>query len=119
MILRIPPSGRSSVAITSPGLVVPPHSRESVTLDEELTFPAKMTSPVDFTQNDFYECGPSAGAGWGDPIVREAERVAAESRGKLEEFVARRTKQAEAKIGQAEVQALADVRAAASELMSR
>jgi F-type H+-transporting ATPase subunit b len=45
----------------------------------------------------------------------EAERVAVEARGKMEEFVARRTKLAEAKIGQAEIQALADVRAAAAE----
>ena len=45
----------------------------------------------------------------------EAERVAAEARGKMEEFVARRTKLAESKIGQAEVQALADVRAAAAD----
>lgn len=45
----------------------------------------------------------------------EAERVAAEARGKMEEFVARRTKLAETKIGQAEAQALADVRAAAAD----
>ena len=45
----------------------------------------------------------------------EAERVAADSRAKMEEFVARRTKLAEAKIGQAEAQALADVRAAAAD----
>ncbi len=45
----------------------------------------------------------------------EAERVAAEARAKMEEFVLRRTKQAEAKIGQAEVQALAEVRAAAAD----
>src|SRR6267154_3285689 len=45
----------------------------------------------------------------------EAERIAAESRAKMEEFVARRTKLAESKIGQAEAQALADVRAAAAE----
>jgi F-type H+-transporting ATPase subunit b len=45
----------------------------------------------------------------------EAERVAAESRVKMEEFVARRTKLAESKIGLAEAQALADVRAAAAE----
>ena len=45
----------------------------------------------------------------------EAERVAAESKAKMEEFVARRTKLAETKIGQAEAQALADVRAAAAE----
>ena len=45
----------------------------------------------------------------------EAERVAAESKTKVEDFVARRTKMAEAKIGQAEAQALADVRAAAAD----
>jgi len=45
----------------------------------------------------------------------EAERVGAEARSKMEEFVARRTKLAEAKIGQAEAQALADVRAAAAD----
>jgi F-type H+-transporting ATPase subunit b len=45
----------------------------------------------------------------------EAERVAAEARTKMEEFVARRTKLAEAKIGQAEAQALADVRATAAD----
>ena len=45
----------------------------------------------------------------------EAKRVAAEARVKMEEFVARRTKLAEAKIGQAEAQALADVRAAAAD----
>lgn len=45
----------------------------------------------------------------------EAERVASEARSKMEEFVARRTKLAEAKIGQAETQALADVRTAAAD----
>jgi F-type H+-transporting ATPase subunit b len=45
----------------------------------------------------------------------EAERVAAEANAKMEEFVARRTKLAEIKIGQAETQALADVRAAAAD----
>ena len=45
----------------------------------------------------------------------EAGLVAAEARVKMEEFVARRTKLAEAKIGQAEAQALADVRAAAAD----
>ena len=45
----------------------------------------------------------------------EAERIAGESRAKMEEFVARRTKMAETKIAQAEAQALADVRAAAAE----
>jgi F-type H+-transporting ATPase subunit b len=45
----------------------------------------------------------------------EAERMSAEAKAKMEEFVARRTKMAEAKIAQAEAQALADVRAAAAE----
>jgi F-type H+-transporting ATPase subunit b len=45
----------------------------------------------------------------------EAERVASEARVKMEEFVARRTKLAQVKIGQAEAQALADVRAAAAD----
>ena len=45
----------------------------------------------------------------------EAERIAAESKTKMEEFVARRTKMAETKIAQAEAQAVADVRAAAAE----
>jgi F-type H+-transporting ATPase subunit b len=45
----------------------------------------------------------------------EAERVAAEARAKTEDFIARRTKLAETKIGQAEVQAVADVRAAAAD----
>jgi F-type H+-transporting ATPase subunit b len=45
----------------------------------------------------------------------EAERVAAESKAKMEDFVARRTKMADAKIAQAEAQAIADVRAAAAD----
>lgn len=45
----------------------------------------------------------------------EAERIAVESKTKMEEFVARRTKLAETKIAQAEAQAVADVRAAAAE----
>ena len=45
----------------------------------------------------------------------EAERIAAESKSKMEEFVARRTKMAETKIAQAEAQAVAEVRAAAAE----
>jgi len=45
----------------------------------------------------------------------EAERLAAEGKAKVEEFVARRTRMAEAKIAQAESQAVADVRAAAAD----
>jgi F-type H+-transporting ATPase subunit b len=44
----------------------------------------------------------------------EAERIAAEAKVKLEDFVTRRTKTAESKIALAEAQALADVRAAAA-----
>jgi len=45
----------------------------------------------------------------------EGERLQAEARAKVEEFVARRTKMAENKIAQAEAQALADVRGSAAE----
>jgi len=45
----------------------------------------------------------------------ESERMNVEAKARTEEFVARRTKMAEAKIAQAEAQALADVRAAAAE----
>jgi len=45
----------------------------------------------------------------------EAERLAVEAKAKMEEFVARRTTMAETKIAQAEAQATADVRAAATE----
>jgi len=45
----------------------------------------------------------------------EAERLAADAKAKVEEFVSRRTKLAETKIAQAEAQAAADVRAAAAE----
>jgi F-type H+-transporting ATPase subunit b len=45
----------------------------------------------------------------------DAERLASEADVKLADFIARRTKMAETKIGQAEAQAVADVRAAAAE----
>lgn len=45
----------------------------------------------------------------------EAERLAQDAGTRLDELVARRTKMAEAKIAQAEVQAVADVRAAAAD----
>src|SRR6204780_5658358 len=45
----------------------------------------------------------------------EAERLAVEAKAKMENFVARRTKMAEAKIAQAEAQAPPDVRSAAAE----
>src|SRR3978361_2193187 len=44
----------------------------------------------------------------------EAERIAAEAKVKMEDFVARRTKSAEGKIALAEAQAIADVRSAAA-----
>ena len=45
----------------------------------------------------------------------DAERIAAEAKTKMEDFIARRTRTAESKIALAEAQALADVRAAAAE----
>ncbi len=45
----------------------------------------------------------------------EGERLQAEARAKVDEFVARRTKMAENKIAQAEAQALAEVRGSAAE----
>jgi len=45
----------------------------------------------------------------------EAERIAVEAKAKMEDFVARRTKSAENKIAQAEMQAVAEVRAAAAD----
>lgn len=45
----------------------------------------------------------------------EAERIAVEAKQKSEDFVARRTKMAEAKIAQAETQAVAEVRAIAAD----
>lgn len=46
----------------------------------------------------------------------DAERLAAEAKAKMEDFVIRRTRMAEAKIAQAEAQAVADVRAAAADV---
>ena len=45
----------------------------------------------------------------------EAQRLAAEAKARMEDFVARRSRMAEAKITQAEAQALADVRSAAAD----
>jgi len=45
----------------------------------------------------------------------EAERLAADAKAKMEDFVTRRTKMAETKIAQAEAQALAEVRSAAAD----
>jgi len=45
----------------------------------------------------------------------EAEGIAAEAKIRMEDFIARRTKMAEAKIAQAEAQAVADVRSAAAD----
>jgi N-methylhydantoinase B len=38
-------------------------------------FPAKVLRPVEFTKHDIWESGPSAGAGWGDPVERAPEAV--------------------------------------------
>ena len=45
----------------------------------------------------------------------EAERIAGEAAARLQELIARHTKMAEERIGQAEAQALADVRSAAAD----
>jgi F-type H+-transporting ATPase subunit b len=45
----------------------------------------------------------------------EADRMAAEAKTRIEEFVARRTQMAETKIAQAEAQAMVEVRAAAAD----
>jgi F-type H+-transporting ATPase subunit b len=45
----------------------------------------------------------------------EAERLAVEAKSRMKDFVMRRTKMAEARIAQAEAQALADVRSAAAD----
>lgn len=50
-----------------------------------------------------------------DAAKAEAERIAADAKAKLDDFVARRTKSAESKIAMAEAQAMADVRAAAAD----
>jgi F-type H+-transporting ATPase subunit b len=49
----------------------------------------------------------------------EAKRLEADAKAKLDEFVKRRTQQAEMKIQQAEVQATAEVRAAAVDLATK
>ena len=46
---------------------------------------------------------------------KDAERLADDAKAKADEFVARRTRAAEQKIAQAEVQAIAEVRAAAAD----
>ena len=70
-------------------------------------------------------CSSNTSASGTTPTVRreaiiatanaEAERLAAEGKARLEDFVARRTKMAETKIAQAEAQALADVRSSAAD----
>ena len=66
-----------------------------------------------------YKRKRQAAEGEADAIIAsaraEAERVAAEAKARMEDFVARRSQVAEAKIAQAETQAVADVRAAAAE----
>lgn len=49
----------------------------------------------------------------------EAERIASEARARMTEFLNRRTKQAEEKISMAEIQAVAEVRAAAAEAATK
>ncbi len=66
-----------------------------------------------------YRQKAAAAQGEADAIIaaarEEAEALARETAARMDEFVARRTKQAEAKIGMAEAQAMNDVRAAAAD----
>lgn len=70
-----------------------------------------------------YEAKRKAAEAEAEQIVsaarEDAERLASEAEAKLAEFVGRRTKSAEDKISQAEVQAEAEVRAAAAEAATR
>lgn len=69
--------GASADGIIGNGVI----PRETADLDGEvLTLPAKMTKPEEFTSADIYEMSPSAGAGWGDPLDRDAALVAADVR---------------------------------------
>lgn len=43
-------------------------------------YPAKMTRPDKFSQQDVYQNVPSSGGGWGDPLEREPEKVAEDVR---------------------------------------
>ena len=56
-----------------------PHDTSRVE-GELLTLPAKIKGTIEFTDQDFHECSPSAGGGWGDPIEREPESVARDVR---------------------------------------
>ncbi|MCC6473554.1 MAG: hydantoinase B/oxoprolinase family protein [Burkholderiales bacterium] len=42
--------------------------------------PAKVRGAVDFSDQDFHECAPSAGGGWGDPVERDPALVAEDVR---------------------------------------
>lgn len=70
-----------------------------------------------------YEAKRKAAEAEAEAIVtaarEDAERLAKDSEAKLADFVTRRTKSAEDKIAQAEVQAEAEVRAAAAEAATR
>lgn len=70
-----------------------------------------------------YEAKRKAAEGEAAAIVEaakdEAERLANEAHARLADFVTRRTKSAEDKIAQAEIQAVAEVRAAAAETATR
>ena len=56
-----------------------PHDTSKVEGELQI-LPAKIPGMIEFTDQDFHECSPSAGGGWGDPIEREPERVATDIR---------------------------------------
>jgi F-type H+-transporting ATPase subunit b len=70
-----------------------------------------------------YEAKRKAAEAEAEAIVaaarEEAERLARDSEAKMADFIARRTKTAEMKIAQAEMQAAADVRSAAAEAAAK
>ncbi len=89
-------------------------ARIKAELDEALRLKEEAQKLLAAYQGKHQEAEREAQAIIGSARI-EAERVAAEAKAKMEDFVARRTKMAETKIAQAEAQALADVRAAAAD----
>jgi F-type H+-transporting ATPase subunit b len=88
--------------------------RIKVELDEARRLKQEAQALLAEYQGKQYEAEEEA-AGIIAGANEEAERLVIEAKGKMEEFVARRTKMAEAKIAQAEAQAISDVRAAAAD----
>jgi F-type H+-transporting ATPase subunit b len=93
-------------------------ARIKAELEEARRLKAEAQALLDESRRKLTEAGREAEALLAGAKA-EAERLALEAKARLEEFVSRRTRMAEAKIVQAEAQALADVRAAAAEAAVR